>query len=99
MNILWICTDQQRADTLGCMGNKWVHTPNLDRLASEGVVFENAIPKALSVRRAGEAFCPDVIQEPADPGRTDRISTAGNGCCPESWLTTDITADLLANCI
>jgi arylsulfatase len=42
LNILWICTDQQRADTLGCMGNKWVHTPNLDRLASEGVVFENA---------------------------------------------------------
>lgn len=42
MNILWICTDQQRFDTLGCTGNKWVHTPNLDRLASEGVLFENA---------------------------------------------------------
>ena len=42
LNILWICTDQQRADTLGCMGNEWVCTPNLDRLAAEGVVFENA---------------------------------------------------------
>ena len=42
MNILWICTDQQRFDTLGCTGNEWVHTPNLDRLASEGVLFENA---------------------------------------------------------
>lgn len=42
LNILWICTDQQRMDTLGCYGNPFVHTPNLDRLAQEGVLFENA---------------------------------------------------------
>lgn len=42
MNILWICTDQQRFDTLGCYGNEWVKTPNIDRLAREGVLFENA---------------------------------------------------------
>jgi len=41
-NILWICTDQQRWDTLGATGNPFVHTPHLDRLASEGVLFENA---------------------------------------------------------
>ncbi len=41
-NILWICTDQQRFDTLGCMGNPFVHTPNLDALAAEGAGFENA---------------------------------------------------------
>jgi arylsulfatase A-like enzyme len=41
-NILWICTDQQRFDTLGCMGNRWVQTPNLDRLAQRGVLFERA---------------------------------------------------------
>ena len=40
-NILWICTDQQRWDTLGCYGNKHVHSPNIDKLASEGVLFEN----------------------------------------------------------
>ena len=34
--------DQQRYDTLGCYGNKWVKTPNLDRLAAEGVLFERA---------------------------------------------------------
>jgi arylsulfatase A-like enzyme len=39
-NILWICTDQQRFDTLGCYDNKLVHTPNLDRLAENGVLFE-----------------------------------------------------------
>lgn len=41
-NILIICTDQQRTDTLGCYGNTFVKTPNIDRLASEGVLFENA---------------------------------------------------------
>ena len=41
-NILWLCTDQQRKDTLGCYGNQFVHTPNLDRLAKMGVRFERA---------------------------------------------------------
>ena len=41
-NLLFILTDQQRADTLGCYGNKLVQTPNLDALAREGFVFENA---------------------------------------------------------
>lgn len=41
-NILWLCTDRQRSDTLGCLGNPWVHTPNLDALATGGVVFSQA---------------------------------------------------------
>ena len=40
-NILWICTDQQRSDTLGCYGNTWVTTPHIDRLATGGALFEN----------------------------------------------------------
>ena len=39
-NILWICSDQQRSDTLGCYGNSFVKTPNIDSLASEGVKLE-----------------------------------------------------------
>ena len=41
-NILWICTDQQRYDTIGALGNDAIRTPNLDRLASEGVAFKRA---------------------------------------------------------
>ncbi len=41
-NILWICTDSQRWDTLGCYGNPHVRTPNLDALADAGVLFEHA---------------------------------------------------------
>ncbi len=40
-NFLFILTDQQRFDALGCAGNKIVHTPNLDKLAASGVRFEN----------------------------------------------------------
>ena len=41
-NILWICTDQQRFDTIGALGNPYVSTPNLDRLAAEGAAFTHA---------------------------------------------------------
>jgi arylsulfatase A-like enzyme len=42
MNVLWIMTDQHRADCLGFMGHPVVQTPHLDRLAASGIVFENA---------------------------------------------------------
>ena len=45
-NILWICTDQQRFDTLGCYGNPFVHTPNLDRLAEQSVLFERTFTQS-----------------------------------------------------
>ncbi len=41
-NILWICSDQQRWNTLGCTGNPWVNTPHLNQLAAGGCLFENA---------------------------------------------------------
>lgn len=42
MNVLFIITDQQRADHLGCANNPILKTPNLYNLASEGVRFTNA---------------------------------------------------------
>ena len=41
-NILWICTDQQRYDTIGALGNAAIRTPNIDRLCAEGVAFTHA---------------------------------------------------------
>lgn len=41
-NILWLCTDQQRFDTIRTLGNELVRTPNIDRLADEGVAFTQA---------------------------------------------------------
>lgn len=41
-NIIVLVTDDQRADALGCAGTPILHTPNLDRLAEQGMRFENA---------------------------------------------------------
>ena len=41
-NILWLCTDQQRYDMIGALGNAHVSTPNIDRLVQEGMAFERA---------------------------------------------------------
>ncbi|MCL2509365.1 MAG: sulfatase-like hydrolase/transferase [Oscillospiraceae bacterium] len=41
-NILFLFSDQQRHDTLGCYNSSVDFTPNLDQLAAEGVRFENA---------------------------------------------------------
>ncbi len=41
-NVIYLMTDDQRADALGCMGNPIIHTPNIDALAAQGVLFENA---------------------------------------------------------
>ena len=38
-NIILVMTDQQRADTIGALGAPWMQTPQLDRLAREGVAF------------------------------------------------------------
>ena len=40
-NVLLIIPDQLRAQALGCMGNPDVRTPNLGRLASQGVLFRS----------------------------------------------------------
>ena len=41
-NIVFLMTDDQRYDQMGCAGHPFLKTPNLDRLASEGVRFLNA---------------------------------------------------------
>ncbi|GHC09825.1 sulfatase family protein [Cerasicoccus arenae] len=42
-NILWICTDEQRYDSLGCTGNPHAVTPHLDALAAEGAIYHRFI--------------------------------------------------------
>ena len=42
-NILFVFPDQMRAHALGAMGNSDVLTPQLDRLAAQGVLFENTL--------------------------------------------------------
>ncbi len=41
-NLLFLWTDQQRANTMAAYGNTAIHTPHLNRLSSESVVFRKA---------------------------------------------------------
>ena len=41
-NFIVIVSDQQRWDTLGCNGNVFAHTPNLDAMSARGANFANA---------------------------------------------------------
>ena len=43
-NVLILYPDQMRFDVLGCAGHPQVKTPNMDRLASEGIRFDHAYP-------------------------------------------------------
>lgn len=41
-NILFLFADDQRADALGCSGNNYIRTPNIDQLAQNGVRFSHS---------------------------------------------------------
>ncbi len=66
-NILLIHSDQHRFDCLGCNGHPVLTTPNLDRLASEGVTFRNA-------------FTPSPICSPARASLITGLWPTQHGC-------------------
>lgn len=91
-NVLWICTDQQRSDTLGCYGNPFVSTPNIDSLAESGTVFENA-------------FCQSPVCTPSRVSfltgrypRTTRVRTNGQRIPATERLITRALADADYTC-
>jgi choline-sulfatase len=55
-NILIIMADQLTAKALGCYGNETVVSPNIDRLAKEGVMFESAYTSSPLCTPARYAF-------------------------------------------
>ncbi len=42
-DFIFICTDQQRSDSLGCYGNTIANTPNIDAIAATGIRFDRHI--------------------------------------------------------
>jgi arylsulfatase A-like enzyme len=76
-NIIFILTDDQRWDALGYAGNNIVQTPEMDRLAQDGVFFKNAfvttpicaasrasILTGMYERTHGYTFGQETIKEP-----------------------------------
>jgi len=52
LNVVYIVIDTLRADHLGCYGYSRDTSPNIDRLASEGVLFEYAFPSDVPTQPA-----------------------------------------------
>lgn len=92
-NILWVCTDQQRWDTIRALGNNHIRTPNLDQLAEKGVAFNRAY-----------AQCPICTPSRASllTGRypaAHQVQRNGNDSFPESEiLLTRMLADAGYHC-
>lgn len=85
-NILWICTDQQRWDTLGCYGNRFTKTPNLDSLAADGVVFDRAYAQSPVCTPSRASFLTGRYP------RTTRCRQNGQSIPADEILVTEILA-------
>ncbi len=55
-NFIFILTDDQRHDAMGCAGNPLIHTPNIDSLAARGMRFDKAFV-TLSICSPSRAAC------------------------------------------
>ncbi|MFC1734703.1 sulfatase [Candidatus Hydrogenedentota bacterium] len=56
MNILFVMCDTLRADYLGRYGNKWIKTPNIDKLAADGTLFTNCYAEGQATLQARRAI-------------------------------------------
>lgn len=54
--VVFFTFDRLHTGYLGCYGNDWIETPHLDRLAAEGVVFDEAFADELAPTLAGESW-------------------------------------------
>lgn len=70
-NVLLIFVDNQPAKMMGCAGNDEVHTPNLDKLAFDGVRFS-------------EAFCPNAMCSPCRASVLTGLMPSQHGI--HTWL-------------
>jgi arylsulfatase A-like enzyme len=58
--------DRLHAGHIGCCGNDWIETPNLDRLAAEAVVFDQHFAENLDLQAANHAWWTGRCQFPLD---------------------------------
>jgi len=91
-NILWICTDQQRYDTIAALGNPLIRTPHVDGLVAGGVAFT-------------QAYCQSPVCTPSRASfltgrypRTTRCRQNGQAMPPDERLVSRLLADAGYTC-
>jgi arylsulfatase A-like enzyme len=67
---------------LGCYGNEWIDTPHLDRLAAEGVVFDQHFAECPDAAAARRAWRSGLLTPPADepPDLISLLQESGVSC-------------------
>ena len=73
MNIIYILLDQVRKDMIGAYGHQIVKTPNLDRLAKDGIRFNNAFTPASVCGPARTSLFTGLMPSSHGMSRTERI--------------------------
>ena len=88
-NILYIMTDQQRADTIAALGNSLIRTPNLDRLVRRGAAFTQAysscpvcVPARYTVRTGCEPYTTGFYSNGRPVPVTGQAATVEGRCGP-----------------
>ena len=67
-NILWLIAEDM-SPHFGCYSDRAVQTPNVDRLAARGVLFENAFVAAPIFSHSRSAFITGMYQTSSAPRR------------------------------
>lgn len=86
-NILWVCTDQQRFDTIQGLSNSLIKTPNLQRFLSESVTFTNAFVQTPICSPSRASFLTGRY------GHVTGLRANGQRIRPTEQLVTKILAD------
>ena len=84
-NIVLIMTDNQSPWTLGCYGNKEIRTPNIDRLASEGIMFTRCYSSNAVCSPARATFLTGLI--PSQHGVHCYLGSSGVQIGPNAYNT------------
>lgn len=90
MNVILIILDTLRKDHVGFYGNDWIITPNLDNLANESMIFDNAYPESLPtlpVRRAIHTGMRCFPFKTYNPRKGDPVKSYGWEPIPEEQTT------------
>jgi arylsulfatase len=91
-NIILITTDQQRYDTLGCMGNPVIQTPNLDRLASRGTLHRRCYSVSPVCVSARTTLITGLAPGRLDPSRPEGVDN-GTKMAPGTPTIPQMLAD------
>ncbi|MBX2874884.1 MAG: sulfatase-like hydrolase/transferase [Saprospiraceae bacterium] len=80
LNYIFILTDDQSYGSMGCTGNEWVQTPNLDQLAADGTLFTNAhVTSAICTPSRASIFLSQFER------RHGVNFNSGTSVAPEAW--------------